>query len=305
MTNKDLLNRASLLRIHGMHKEAVELLRSQSETAEFSSEVAALLYLCLVEMDLIAEATAHLESWLATFPSNEVSHEVASHLFSSLTGSPLPERAPSKFITLSFDAAAATSDQSSQEFQYRGPELFHRLLVDSIGTSDALITPLNRVLDAGCGTGRLSEVLRSYATELYGVDLSPQMLTAAKATQAYDHLECEDIITYLTSSVPQFDMIAAADSFNYFGNLKQLISACFSALRIDGWLVFSLQEGPLDKDSYFLRYDGSYIHSPQYLIEQLGEAGVLGGSIRRAVIRQQFGQNIWALLIAVQRPNEE
>lgn len=296
MSHKALLNRASLHRIHGQHQEAVELLRSHINTAKFDGGIAELLYLCLVEMERIPEATTHLESWLVAYPG----HEVANHLLSSLTGSPIPEQASSKFVTLSFDAAAATFDDAMQNFQYRGPDLIQSLLIDRVGAS----TQLNRILDAGCGTGRLGEVLRSYSKELNGVDLSPQMLSTAKATQLYDHLECEDMFAYLNDSAPQFDLIVAADSFNYFGNLKRLISACFSALRKDGWLVFSLQEGPLDKDSYFLRYDGSYIHSPQYLIEELGEAGVLGGSIRRAVIRQQFGQSIWALLSAVQRPNE-
>jgi predicted TPR repeat methyltransferase len=300
MSHKALLNRASLHRIHGQHQEAVELLRSHTNTAKFDGGIAELLYLCLVELEQIPEAITHLESWLAAYPA----HEVASHLLSSLTGSPLPEQASSKFVTLSFDSAAAIFDDAMQNFQYRGPDLIQSLLIDSVGASTQLGTQLNRVLDAGCGTGRLGEVLRSYSKELYGVDLSPQMLSTAKATQLYDHLECEEMFAYLNHSATQFDLIVAAESFNYFGNLKRLISACFSALRKDGWLVFSLQEGPLDKDSYFLRYDGSYIHSPQYLIEELGEAGVLGGSIRRAAIRQQFGQSIWALLIAVQRPNE-
>ncbi len=304
MKQHELLDRASLLRVHSNHQAAIDLLRSSADVDECSCEVAGLLYLCLVEMDRIAEATSYLESLLASPHGNAVSLEVANHLLQSLTGSPLPEQAPHQFVSQFYDSAAATFNQASQVFQYSGPALIQGLLNDRLGTIDSGSPRLDRVLDAGCGTGQLSETLRGYAKVLEGVDLSPRMLDAAKMTQTYDHLECDDIMAYLSRSNDPFDMIVAADSFNYFGNLKPLISACFSALKTDGWLVFSLQEGPLDKDSYFLRYDGSYIHSPQYLIEQLGEAGVAGGSIRRAVIRQQFGQSIWALLVAVQRPSE-
>jgi predicted TPR repeat methyltransferase len=44
-------------------------------------------------------------------------------------------------------------------------------------------------LDAGCGTGLCGPLLRPYASELTGVDLSAGMLDRARPRQVYDHLE--------------------------------------------------------------------------------------------------------------------
>ncbi len=259
------------------------------------------LYLAFVDSDLIDDAASHLERWLEVRPGNEL----ATYLLPSLKELPTPERAPRAFTTSRFAAASANYEQSLKSHHYRGPVLFQQLLTNCLGdaTQYRQLAQDRRVVDLGCGTGAIGTVLRSYADTLLGVDLSTEMLAIASQAQLYDQLECAELVEYLQESPKAFDLIVAAECFSYFGNLSQLIPLCFSALKKDGWLVFSLQEGPLIEDGYYLLPDGSFMHSPQYLIEQLGEAGLTGGNIGRVVLRESKKQNKYALLIAVQRPD--
>ena len=71
------------------------------------------------------------------------------------------------------------------------------------------VDPHSRVLELGCGTGRVSTVLASHAAEVVGVDLSPQMLERARTKTGPDNSNfiCADISNVQLHK--QFDVIIA------------------------------------------------------------------------------------------------
>ena len=113
-----------------------------------------------------------------------------------------------------------------------------------------------------------------------------------------------DLLDYLKAPDNQqrFDLIAAADTFNYFGDLSELLPTCFAALKKDGWLVFTLEFGETYGETYQLEVHGRYTHPPGYLMEQLGECGIEGGEMHRAVLRKENGVDVNGLLVAAQKP---
>ncbi len=294
------LQLANLYRLNNQNQLAMDVLRESLTTTPTDHQAWVLLYHTLVDAAMIDEAQAHLEHWLEIDPGNAL----ATYLLPSLKELPMPERAPPAFVTSSYTSLVANYDRLLTVDHYHGSEVFSKLMTDSLGKPELYrqIDGQRQGVDLGCGTGALGAVLRNYANHIVGVDLSPEMLAVAQQTQCYDQLICADMIDFLRQSTDSMDVIVAAESFNYFGNLTELVSLCLAALKQDGWLIFSLQQGPLAEDGYYLLPNGTFMHSPQYLVEQLGEAGLAGGSIRRVVIREPKNQNVWALLVAVQRP---
>jgi predicted TPR repeat methyltransferase len=291
--NIQRIQQACHCRVQNQHAQAIEILRKMDAQTGDNIRVKTLLFHCLVETNATDEMESHLERWLKSSPSDEV----ANHLRVAVDGMPIPEFAPSKFIVANFATQAEVYEELMKQWNYAWPACLQSWIHET-----GQVEKFNRVLDAGCGTGLLGSLLKNIATELVGVDLSPEMLQYVSNKGTYDQLICSDLLEFLGSHEEYFDLLVAADSFNFLGNLEPAIHKSFRALKPKGWLLFSLQEGPLDRDGYYLRMDGSFVHSPAYLIEQLGEAGVAGGTIRRVLLRQEFNEKVYGLLVAVQRP---
>jgi predicted TPR repeat methyltransferase len=73
------------------------------------------------------------------------------------------------------------------------------------------------ILDAGCGTGLCGPVLRPFASHLIGIDISSGILEKARSRHCYDQLEKSELTVFLQAAHEVFDVVAACDTFNYFG----------------------------------------------------------------------------------------
>ncbi|MEZ6136664.1 MAG: methyltransferase domain-containing protein [Pirellulaceae bacterium] len=284
---------AFTLRLDDQFDEAIAVLKM---LVDETSDVAAweMLGRCFVESKQMDAAVAHYERWLSVQPGQPV----AQHMLAALQGGHVPGRAEARYVVDVFDAFAETFEPMLRKLEYRGPTAVAEIL--SYYLPDAQPKSL-RVLDAGCGTGLIGPVLQEYARELTGVDLSPAMLAMAEQKHIYDSLICKDLEDYLQGQLETFDLIVAADTFIYFGDLSRVLKLSLEALRADGWLIFSVEEGPLAEDHYFLQPHGRYAHSPQYLMDLLVENGIHGGYMNRVALRKEGNKPVFALLIAAQR----
>jgi SAM-dependent methyltransferase len=135
------------------------------------------------------------------------------------------------------------------------PGLFRRrqLAVDTVRSYDA-----PRVLDVGCGSGRIGEfVLQAGASHYVGVDFSEPMIELAQAR--LDRFgERVQLITddFLTAPITAaFDVVLGLGLFDYLPNAAEFTDRMFELCAPGGCLVgsfpaWSILKGPVRKVRY-------------------------------------------------------
>ena len=101
------------------------------------------------------------------------------------------------------------------------------------------------VLDLGCGEGYCArELKRRGAGDYLGIDLSSQMIAAAKSQEEKDQYGIEFRVSDVTSFMPerQFDLCIAVFLFNYLrvDEMHRVFAAVYEALSPGGQFVFSV-----------------------------------------------------------------
>lgn len=285
---------ASAKRLVGEPDAAVEILTEVSNGSECSPTAWELLVRCHIDNEDVAGAIDTCKQWLKRQPDNSI----ATHMLAAVQGDQPPARASASYVADTFDSFADSFDSVLANLEYRAPQLVAALVRETLADPTGQLT----VLDAGCGTGLAGPYLRDYAKRLIGVDLSENMLEHARRRNTYDELLHADLVEHLQQHADTYDLIVAADTFNYFGDLGDLLTACFGSLKENGWLVFTLEMGDMFGQDYRLESHGRYSHPPQYLMDRLGERGIRGGDIHQPVLRKENGQDVRGMLVAVQKP---
>jgi predicted TPR repeat methyltransferase len=141
-----------------------------------------------------------------------------------------------------------------------------------------------RILDLGCGTGLAGEVFRPRALCLDGIDLSPAMIGKARAKGLYDHIAAGDIETALAASGPLYDLIIAADTLVYLGDLAPVFRGARARLEPDGYFLFTVEAG---EEDFALGPKRRWRHSQTYLRSAAASAGFEIAGLVAASPRQE------------------
>lgn len=191
----------------------------------------------------------------------------------------LPATSPQSFVTNLFDSYADNFEHDLVEnLNYRSPEVL-------AGTIKRYApSPGLDVLDLGCGTGLMGNLLRPLSKTLTGVDLSAKMLEKARQGHIYDRLVCGDLTELLQAYDQSFDLAVATDVFIYVGDLAPVFPAVRRALRTQGLFCFSV-EGT-DDPGFVLRNTLRYAHSAGYLQELAEQHRFVVVTIEPQVIRR-------------------
>lgn len=236
------------------------------------------------------ESAAH---WYRKYLELEPEDKAGARLFlAAHTGSgTLPAPSPA-YIKQLFDGYAETfDDHLQQKLEYRLPEFLERVLRDWI---TARGRPID-VLDLGCGTGLVGARFTAHARTLVGVDLSGRMLERARERKIYAELVEADIGDYLRDGSERFDLVVAAEVFNYVGELGPVLAAVKPRLDAEGLLVFSVEAG-LDP-GLRLAQNLRFTHGEAYLREELERAGLAVVNMMREVLRRQNGQPVEGFIV--------
>ena len=182
----------------------------------------------------------------------------ASHILSALTGK-TTKSAPRDYVENLFDKYAYKFDRSLVEkLSYDIPKVITQLAVEKHGSGS-----LGSILDLGCGTGLTGEKIRSYCTNLEGIDLSRKMLQIAKSRNIYDNLDHVDIVEYLSNAELNFDYFIATDVFVYVGDLSEVFHLIKVRNKRPGKLIFSTEHN--NEEGFHLEKSGRYSHSKSYI----------------------------------------
>ena len=193
------------------------------------------------------------------------------HLVAAFGGK-TTERPPIQYIEKLFDDYADGFDtQLVQNLEYKMPKELVALLAQAIEPPSGKWD----VLDLGCGTGLSGLEIAPHARRLVGVDLSIKMLAKARARNIYHRLEHSDLLPMMNGEEESsYDVIIAADVFEYLGRLDEIVSEGKRLLRADGFFLFSVEAletpcaGAADLENgpeYQLNQTARYAHSKIYL----------------------------------------
>jgi predicted TPR repeat methyltransferase len=154
------------------------------------------------------------------------------------------------------------------------------------------------ILDLGCGTGLAGLAFRPLGARLDGVDLSPAMIEKARARGIYDHLDVADLESALAAPGPAYDLILAADTLVYLGDLASVFRAAHGRLASDGFFLFTVEQAA---GEFELGPKRRWRHSETYLRELAHDSGFMVAGLVAATPRHEAGQPVPGYAVALSR----
>jgi predicted TPR repeat methyltransferase len=203
-------------------------------------------------------------------------------------------RSDAGYVRHLFDQFSADYDSRMRmQLNYQAPEILHQLAGFVMpGAADLTI------LDLGCGTGLAGEVFAGMAAAIDGIDLSPAMIAKARARGVYRTLAVADIETAL-SGAPDYDLVIAADTLVYLGDLAATFAGAAQRLKAGGFFLFTVEtsSGP----DFELGPKRRWRHSESYLRKISAEVGFEIAGIVAATPRHEANAPVDGLAVALSK----
>ncbi|HEY2068164.1 MAG TPA: methyltransferase [Rhizomicrobium sp.] len=193
-------------------------------------------------------------------------------------------RSNARYVRHLFDQFSSDYDtRMIGQLGYRAPQILRELFDLTIAAEGLSI------LDLGCGTGLSGAAFRDVAARLDGIDLSPRMIEKARARGIYDALAVADIETTLDGAV-RYDLILAADTLVYLGDLAPVFAGAARALAADGHFLFTVESQ--DGEGFALGPKRRWRHSESYLRQEAEKAGLEVSGLVACSPRSEAGQAV-------------
>jgi predicted TPR repeat methyltransferase len=152
------------------------------------------------------------------------------------------------------------------------------------------------ILDLGCGTGLAGEVFKPLAARLDGIDLSPAMVEKARTKGIYDRLAVADLESALAEPGLVYDLILAADTLVYLGDLAAVFGAAAARLAPDGFFLFTVEKAAA---GFELGPKRRWRHGEAYLRQTAQAAGLNVAGLLEAAPRREAGQEVAGFAVAL------
>jgi predicted TPR repeat methyltransferase len=205
-------------------------------------------------------------------------------------------RSDAGYVRHLFDQFAADYDaRMISQLGYAAPAILRQLA--------AMVVPRKGldILDLGCGTGLSGLAFKDMARRLDGIDLSPVMVEKARARRIYDHLAVGDIEAL--SGGAGYDLLLAADTLVYLGDLTQILEAAARSLRPGGMFLFTVESKVGESkvgEGFELGPKRRWRHSELYLRQEAAKAGFEIAGLLTCAPRSEAGQPVEGFAVALQ-----
>lgn len=276
----------------GNFPEAVKAYRAalslRSYNAEDYEHLAVLLYM----QRNYDDAIPLIQQWLAHDPDNPL----AKHRLAAFSGDHL-SKASDEYISRTFDSFADSFDRVLKKLDYKAPFLVADAVEKIYGTPAANLV----ILDAGCGTGLCGPLIKDFAGQLTGVDLSTKMLKRAATRDCYHELAHAELVTWIGAQKASYDLIISADTLVYFGDLDPVCQAVAGALTQWGHFVFTLESSEDEMEAgYKIHPHGRFSHSEHYIRNTLSSNGLTPIELSPVLLRYEGGESVNGFLLIAQ-----
>ena len=202
-----------------------------------------------------------------------------------------PPAPPAGYVADLFDRYADDFSSHLSQLDYRAPDI---LVKAAMG---CLSHPWSHVLDLGCGTGLVGQCLQGNSLHVDGVDLSPAMIEKARARGLYDQLMVADLETALAEAGPRYDLILAADTLVYLGDLRGVFNGVRARLAPEGYFLFTTEAK--SGDGFELGPKRRWRHSDAYLRATAQAAGLSLAGLVAATPRFEANQPVEGFAVAL------
>ena len=203
-------------------------------------------------------------------------------------------RSDAGYVRHLFDQFAGDYDERMLgTLSYRAPMILRELA--------ALVIPGETgldVLDLGCGTGLSGAAFKDRAGHLSGVDLSPAMVEKARARGIYDDLMVGDIEGGFATA--RYDLVIAADTLVYLGDLGSTFAAVWTALKPGGWFLFTVEASAAE--DFELGPKRRWRHTEAYLRRGAAGYGFAVAGLMTCVPRHEAHQPVNGFAVALYKP---
>jgi predicted TPR repeat methyltransferase len=154
------------------------------------------------------------------------------------------------------------------------------------------------ILDLGCGTGLAGAAFADLARRIDGIDLSPAMLEKARMRRLYADLIVDDVESLPYHSA--YDLIIAADTLVYLGDLAPVFTSVGNGLRPGGYFLYTVEKQ--DEERFALGPKRRWRHSENYLREITRICGLETCGVLACTPRSEAGVPVEGLAVAVWKP---
>ena len=250
----------------------------------------------LVAMKRMEEAIESFHRALEIEPNHPLA---AENLENALFQMRRLSRSPRVVVRKLFDEFSSHYDETMlAKLNYR----VHLHLRDLADRAIAKPRSPQRILDLGCGTGLVGIAFRDFAAggAIDGIDLSPRMIEAARARGVYRDLMLGDLEVMLATPGQQYDLVTAADTMIYLGDLSHCFSGVFSRLEPGGHFLFGVER--LDGDGWEQTPENRFRHSRAYLRSESARAGLELVAIDDCVLRNEHNVPVGGFVVALRKP---
>lgn len=205
-------------------------------------------------------------------------------------------RSDARYVRHLFDQFSSDYDtRMLGQLGYQAPQIL-RDLAELLGLS---AHGKLAVLDLGCGTGLAGAMFRDIASRLDGVDLSPAMVALARKRGIYDEIVVADIETALDDSSRRYDLVLAADTLVYLGDLAKLFRSAARVLAPAGHFLFTVERK--DGDGYDLGPKRRWRHAEAYLRATAEAQGFAVAGFLECSPRSEKGEPVEGYAVALER----
>jgi predicted TPR repeat methyltransferase len=205
----------------------------------------------------------------------------------------MQQRSNAGYVRHLFDQFSADYDARMRgQLHYRAPEILRELADLVMMGRDGLVA-----LDLGCGTGLAGEAFAGRVAAIDGIDLSPAMIAKARARGIYRDLAVADIETALAEGGADYDLILAADTLVYLGDLAATFAGAARRLKGNGFFLFTVEQSPAA--DFELGPKRRWRHSEGYLRRLAAEVGLDVAGLVAAAPRTEANVPVEGLAVAL------